>query len=164
MQVIFSCPLFFHNTSWSGFIFSADVSHYQKYPFPIVSAYPIHAIFNSPIPYYEQPIPHSAVINEIKCAVRVLSRYTALAAHEYFAFGCGSLFAQKNRTPKCSAAVDKGIEPLFSPWEGDVLAAWPIDRDLWYQRPAKKASTFSNWIRTFFILFFTSRIRYTCYR
>ena len=32
---------------------------------------------------------------------------------------------QEQSVPEFSA-VDRGIEPLFSPWEGDVLTPWPI--------------------------------------
>ena len=48
------------------------------------------------------------------------------------------------------SAVDRGIEPLFSPWEGDVLTAWPIDHVsfalatcLVYNSFRRNASTFS---------------------
>ena len=41
--------------------------------------------------------------------------------------------------------VDRGIEPLFPPWEGGVLTAWPIDRIrtwVYYNRSGENASLF----------------------
>ena len=56
--------------------------------------------------------------------------------------------ASQHITNACGAflllAVRTGIEPVFPPWEGGVLTAWPTNRSLYYHGQEDIASIFYN--------------------